>query len=145
MRVVAWLTTLLAVTFNLGGCGGGKKEVTGDASGKVTLEGTPVTSGSISFISKDGKSGSATIDGTGSYNAKNVVVGKYKVVISPPPLADPGAPGTTKQKGMAEFPGHPKKYRSDLTTDLEAEIKEGMNPLDFDMKPQPDDNKKKKK
>ena len=44
---------------------------------------------------------------------------------------------------MADFPGHPKKYRSDLTTDLEAEIKEGNNSLDFDMKSQPDNKKKK--
>ncbi len=114
------------------GCGG-ETEISGNASGKVTLDGQAVTSGSISFISEDGKVGTADMGATGEYAMKDVVVGDYKVVISPPALPHPGMPGTTKKAGQANFPQHPVKYRSDLTSGLTAQVNPGENSLDFDM------------
>lgn len=116
------------------GCG--EKPVPhGDVGGMVTLDGEPVASGSISFISADGKAAASELDADGRYSMRKVLTGDYKVLVLPPPLPPPGKPGTVKTKGMAEFPGHPKKYRSDLTTDLKAEVLEGQNEFDFDLKP----------
>jgi hypothetical protein len=131
--IIGWS---LVVVLGMCGCGGGNKEKTGDVVGKVTLEGSPITTGSISFISKQGKTGAGELDANGDYKIRKIVVGKYNVVVSPPPLPPPGMPGSVKKAGQAEFPGHPKKYRSDLTSGLEAEVKEGENKFDFDLKAQ---------
>ena len=116
------------------GCSRGKRDVTGDVFGKVTLEGQSLSTGSISYVSQEGKVASGILDSNGAYAIKNVIVGKYRVLVLPPSLPHPGMPGSVKKKGMADFPDFPVKYRSDTSTDLEAEVIKGKHEHNFDMK-----------
>ena len=124
----------LVLLLMISGCSRGKRDVTGDVYGKITLEGQPVTTGSISYVSKDGKVAAGLLDSNGAYAIKNVVVGKYQVLVLPPPLPHPGMPGSTKKKGMADFPDHPTRYRAETTTDLEVDVAKGKHEHNFDMK-----------
>src|SRR5215470_8194306 len=72
-----WLILALLV---LAGCGPGKP---GTVEGKVSVDGTPVTSGSVFFTRADGESRAVTIVPNGTYRALNVRPGPVKVSVMP--------------------------------------------------------------
>lgn len=94
-----------------------------------------MTEGFVGFTSKETGSGQTLPLGPGGKFAfaEPVVIGPYAVSITPPegnpPTVENPAPKPPDPKNI------PQKYRSDATTDLTAEVKEGKNEFTFDMKP----------
>ena len=117
-------------------------------SGKVTFNGAPIETGSITFTPEDGSStvASAPIGG-GAYwlsEGHGPNLGTYKVSISAskpsddviateePELDDEesGRPRRPKQKPEEILPA---KYNTE--TELKVEVESGSNTFDFDLKP----------
>ncbi len=134
-RVTAvWLvaTGLLVLT----GCGSVPVKI----RGKVTLNGTPVEAGTITFIPEDqtkGRSGGASIaQGAYQVDAGNPPPpGMYRIEITAPkktgnkiPAGSPAPPGTMIDE-MTE--AVPTKYNT--KSELKRELKAGDNVFDFDL------------
>lgn len=129
------ITRLVVVTsIMLMGCGGGGSEQpTGDVSGKITVAGKPLTEGSVAFQNTEtGRSGASKIAADGTYSIPDLLVGKYKVLILPPPMPPP----MLDQKAPPpDRSGFPMNYRTEAMSDLTAEVVEGANTgVDFDLK-----------
>ena len=113
----------------------------GQVSGKVTFKGNPVTEGTVTFHNpKAGHAGEAKLGPGGSYVITTVegglVVGDYGVMITPLTHIVDLEPGKTPPVDVEKpAPDIPKKYRRQETSALKAQVKEGKNVFDFDMKP----------
>jgi hypothetical protein len=96
------------------GCGGSQYE---DVTGKIMLNGVPMTSGKLVFSSvADGPTGYATIGSDGAFTARlgsgeGLPAGEYKVAVK----ADPGA-------------NVPMQFADSLTTPLTIKVAKGSNP-----------------
>jgi hypothetical protein len=116
------------------GCGGGRPK-TAAVHGKVTYKGQPVPHGSIVFIPDSATVATGEIGPDGSYTlttfrkGDGAIPGAHKVVITA--LEDTRGRGI--EPGNAPPPLVPRKYMNRLTTDLQAEVKEEDNTIDFDL------------
>jgi len=105
-RVSSWSLTAIFTAAMLSGCGGGDpdKKPTAKVTGKVTVEGTPVSGGILIFSPVSdgksnlvGKSGQATIKSDGTYIVSTygtddgAIIGQHRVLFQPPPPAPPSA------------------------------------------------------
>jgi hypothetical protein len=129
LRLRLFLYLSLALCPVVAGCGSG---TWGTASGTVTLEGTPLKDGVITF-----HPGSEQAPGVGQVKdgeftvttgqKEGLKVGKYKVTVSA---------RTIPKEGTNEQPKWltPPKYARPETTDLEADVKSGSNKFTFEMK-----------
>ena len=127
MRIVTALGIISLLLLTLAGCGG--KGPIAKVSGKVTVGGQPVTGAMINFISPEtGVAASNNLDASGAYSIQmGLKPGTYKVFVVPTSSADqPPMPGKPPPK--ASESKVPLKYRSDATSGLTAELKEGDNP-----------------
>jgi hypothetical protein len=125
---------LLALTVGLlTGCGdrSGGADLMGKVSGKVTVNGKPLKSGRINFISEQvgvGAGGDLTPEGTYTLDGP-VPEGVYKCFITfniaPSQL---GTPAADVVKTV------PEKYQSQGTSDLSVTVESGENERDFDLK-----------
>jgi len=130
----AALGLFAALLLGASGCGG-PKESANQVSGKVTLNGSPV-SGNVIFVGPDGKQGMpALIKGDGTYTAYDPPQGKCKVLVSG---MGGGAGPTTPVKDAPALGGQtaapPPKYADARTSDLETEIKPGKNTYNIELK-----------
>lgn len=123
---------LLAALLALSGCADGPPM--GEVSGKVTLDGKPVETGTMKFEHVDGKTqttGGPIKDGV--YTAR-VPVGPMKVSIS--------APKVVGQKPIYDTPNSPVMpitvealpERYNEKTELRLDVKTGKNQQDYDLK-----------
>jgi hypothetical protein len=119
--------------------------------GTVTLEGTPLTKGSVAFIAENpkGRNGSAALSSDGSYSAMTLqpgdglLPGKYKVAVNAIEVdmnfvraqADAsGGGGFYRSDIIRKAPRKrhvPKKYDSHLTSELSVEVKPETNRYDI--------------
>lgn len=148
-QCLAWRLTCLAscvvLSWGLVGCGGAAPGVDPNlvsVTGKVTIDGKPLTSGDISFVSTDtpGVGFGSPIDSSGNYtlvqsvSAKGALPGNYKVRVA----ALAGAP-TMGAAGEVTQPKSliPEKYNKPETSELTATVEKGK-PLvkNFDLKSQ---------
>jgi hypothetical protein len=136
------------------GCGQGLDLA--PVSGRVTLDGKPVTQGEVTFIPEDGPSafGSIGADGTFRLTTLNkddgALVGRHKVLIlSTQVTGGSVAPTSFEQEmewakqgvasdGKVLIPGKttwlvPEKYSRPDASDLTAEVKSGDNTLNSDL------------
>ena len=133
--VLCWIG-LLTICL-LAGCGSGvEAKKTGTVSGKITVEGKPLTQGCVGFVSSTiGASAGGDLREDGTYTLDGPVpVGEYRVFLTPPGLGDT-PPGVESEQPQQELKGVPEKYLEEETTDLTATVKEGENTFDFDLKP----------
>jgi hypothetical protein len=133
----AWkiLSGCVVGLFLLAGCGRSAATV----SGKVTLDGQPLTKGEIAFY--PGENGAlvlGSIDGNGNYTlstgtAKGLAPGKYQVTIVANDVLEP------TQKFASPVPKliTPAKYSTASTSGLTAEVTAGSNTKNFDLKSTP--------
>jgi hypothetical protein len=124
-----------ALLIGASGCNTGPKESANQVSGKVTLNGNPVT-GSVYFVGADGKESPAgLIKGDGTYNVPDPPQGKVKVLVKG--MAG-GAGPAAPVKDAPSMPGQsvppPAKYGAAATTDLETEIKPGKQTYNIELK-----------
>ena len=140
------MLTACVVAVGASGCNGGGMPdgATGTVGGKVTYEGAAVPAGCVvSFMGPKGITGSGQTDAAGAYtismrDGKEVLVGKYRIAITPPapaPLSDEEAmklsmSGKTTTQKVKEVPD---KYRSPEGSPLSFEVKEGPNTFDIAM------------
>lgn len=122
---------LLALT--VAGCGEGDSLNRGAISGRVTLDGQPLETGSISFWPTDGTQGPMATGpiAAGQYSLESKVgpvVGKHSVKIEA--IRDTGK----KNDGGSPITEQivPPQYNAQTT--LKVEIKQGENTQDFELK-----------
>ena len=131
-NVMIPLVCLTMLVLVAAGCHKGRSaRPTGTVSGTVSRAGTPLKLGEINYIdSATGTGFSATIDSSGLYTiAEPVPVAKYNVAISAPTVA----PDEKVTSEIKRFPVA-KKYANATTSGLTAEVKEGENKIDFNLK-----------
>lgn len=132
-----WLA-LAAITLIVGCGGGGAKIEMGTVTGTVTLDGSPVKAGTVSFIPDadqrgNGPMSTASIDENGKYDLvgpggrKGAVLGHHKVTVGCPP---PNTNANTPPPPCVI----PLKYADEIKTDLRAEVKSGKNTVDLQLK-----------
>lgn len=142
MRV--WLIVIACGLPLAAGCGSKSFRAGHKVTGKVTLNGTPVSEAKVVFT--DGKEGNATPDGpsaltdeNGEYTIVGVPPGTYKVVVYkfvPKPGAKLPAEGEGFDMEQMEASGvgvHalPQKYSRSSTTNLTAAVDSGENVVDL--------------
>ena len=89
----------------------------------------------MTFESDKGDAGESMLNANGTYAAKALPIGEYRVFILPLTVkkkADPKGPVVGVEM---DAPNIPEKYRKYETTDLKATILQGKNAHIFDMKP----------
>jgi hypothetical protein len=102
-------TALLLAMLSAAGCGSSPPK--GQVKGKVLLHGTPMRSGTVTFVGADGQEKLAPISSEGIYQISDLAVGEAKIgVASRPPIPEglknfPGPPGP----GPTTFPPPPEK------------------------------------
>ena len=129
---------LTAIALGVTGCDSGPPIA--EVSGKVTCNGQPVTEGVINFASESGFGVQARLAADGSYrlrshHGKGIPLGSYKVSIAPPPFDPVPADLSKPPARRSQYPDIPERYRSFDTSGFAAEVREGGNVFDFDMKP----------
>lgn len=120
-------------------CGCGKPEV-GTVAGSVTLDGQPLSNGTIVF--EDATRGvsvnaALAVDGTftaRTYDKQGLPPGSYQVAIRPGSVGSGEAPlvGEVDPNSTPSASTIPERYRSVKTSELTADVKLGDNsPFDF--------------
>jgi hypothetical protein len=113
------------------GCGGSTSSV----SGRVTLDGQPLTKGTITFNpTGDAPAAIGQISSSGSYRlsvgtSSSVAPGQYQVTIVATELVEPTPTDPSPLPKMLT----PEKYNDPATSDLTADVKRGANRFDFEL------------
>ena len=129
MRSLSVVAIFAAVV--VAGCGPAEVP-SGTVSGTVTLDGQPVESGEISFVSSAGAGASGTITGGQFTLDTPLPVGKYSIGISPPALTE--APGEGGDRVAAPTSPVPAGYNMPGTSGLEQDIQPGANTVTIELK-----------
>ena len=124
-------------SFVLVGCG--QEPGSGKPRGTITISITygdePVTEGTVSLedpVTAEG--GGGELNDKGTATIQGVVLGDYTVTVVPPdPDPIPPEPGQPAPK-MKNFLNIPQKFRIAKTSPLKAEVKEGTNEFQFELK-----------
>jgi hypothetical protein len=119
----------------LGGCGGGGgQSITRvPVSGKVTLDGAPVTSGQVSLVP-------VTKDASGLVSAGQITNGEYKIFTGGKEGAPPGkykvtvTPSMVPVDGKMPAMGWNKKFMDSNQSTLSVEVKADAPPGAYDLK-----------
>ena len=130
-----WVALLCLVA--AAGCG----TPTATVTGKVTVSGTPVTAGAVTFHGENNFVQSAVIDASGTYRISNAPVGPVKVAVvsSKPRAAPPGGkappshPAGGKSGGApaASSVAVPDKYKDPAQSGLKFDLKAGEQTIDL--------------
>lgn len=137
-RRCAVVAILAAVCATAAGCTSSHQLDTAPASGTVTLDGKPLSAGSVVLLPERGRSASGSLSNDGIFtlstygDGDGAILGKHKVVVYP--LA-------SDSEASELPPGYvpvPARYQSARSSGLEVEIKPGeANVLQFQLKSTP--------
>ncbi|MEQ8638169.1 hypothetical protein [Gimesia maris] len=124
MRALCKAVIYFLFIVSLTACGGGgiAPPELGQVTGKVTLDGAPLTDASVTFMPEKVRASSSMTDSEGKYDLvyirdeKGAAIGPHKVVVS---------------KLVNEKEVIPEKYNSE--TELTADVKPGANEFNFDL------------
>jgi hypothetical protein len=131
----------------LGSGAAGCSTPTGDVSGQVKFEGTPIASGRIVFQSQEGKQEFyRSLIKDGSFEIKGVPVGEVKITVEsfPPPTGEPSnIPGKdlgimrdksgSKPTGSGPYVKIPERYGSFDKSGLTYTVTQGPQTKDFNL------------
>jgi len=130
----------LAILALLAGCGGRTAVPHGTVEGRVTVNGVPVTTGSIIFSNAElGVMIMGELDAAGYYEARShelpgLPVGKYTVAIYPLGISKGDFVPIERGKAGKSSAAVPERYRDGKTSPLKVDVKEGKNPpFNFDL------------
>lgn len=141
MYLIALAFMMVAVI----GCGGGSSEPLVDVvavSGKVTLNGEPLSGAGITFIPQGAGTGRPCYGATGDDGAyvlktqdgrEGCPVGKCKVIISKYAMEDGTPVGDDPEAGALGMEHLPPQYSSAEKTKLSADVPAGGKSFDFDL------------
>lgn len=134
MRAFRWLLVFaVLVPMALPGCSETPTiPKTVEVSGSVTLDGKPLTEGTVNFSSSTtGDAANATLGEGGRFLFGNgVLPGSYRVTITGPVNNTPPAPGVTPP--VLKFV-IPTKYMDPASTDLKAEVSKENSEFKFEL------------
>lgn len=126
------LTTLVLGMF-VAGCGSGPS--TYPVEGRVTMDGTPLTSGSVQFVAVEGVQYDpvGTIGADGTYRLvtlgkEGAPLGKYKVLVRSAGPSNPSDPYSIPKSTI------PEKYGKAAETDVMIEVVSSPAPNSYDIK-----------
>lgn len=119
--------------------------------GKVTFNGTPLTQGTVSFVSKD-RVATGNIKSNGDYEVINAPVGEVTITVQTPPptmgfsktpQAPKGVPNMPKEMmpadaqdaGQVKVVPAPPKYNKVETSDLKYTVQSGSQEYNIVLKP----------
>ena len=138
LRVVAGCIAAGALTIMIG-CGSSGTCV---VSGKLTIKGKPVCTGSINLLAANGDIVTGGIDADGNYMVINAPVGVVKVAvvsekpIGPGPISakrEPGSPPPTAAPVTLNWVPVDAKYADPATSGKEITLKSGSNVINIDL------------
>jgi hypothetical protein len=118
----------VAMIVLLAGCGSGLPP-TGEVVGKVTVDGKPVTAGTVKFYPAKGDPVPTELGVDGTFRATGVPVGKARVAVETihfRNLASP-PPGIAKQLGgpRIKYVPTPEKYAKPDSSELQVDVQDG--------------------
>jgi hypothetical protein len=129
----------------LPGCGSDRAE-TALVTGRVTIDGRPVTEGRITFYPGKGRSATGSLAADGTYSlttweeGDGAVLGKHQVTIKATHSSG-AAPSSFEQELQGGGPAAasiewlvPPTFAQRTTTPLSEEVVEGANTIDFELK-----------
>jgi hypothetical protein len=126
---------LLLAAFLVLGCEPGER---GEVRGKVLLDGSPVTGGTVIFRGADGKESRATIGPGGSYKVSDVAVGEATIAVANRPipmgLRDPAGPGAKSEPPPAVIP---ERYKDPKTSKLTCRVTSGEQTYTIELRREP--------
>ena len=129
------VVTLICFAILTAGCGESAQpeKVTGTVDISVTYAGKPVSEGLVQMTKVgEGVYSSSPLDDAGHASIPDAEVGDYIVFITPPPAPAPHeVDPSTKRKTYSNIPD---PFRSESTSTLKAEVKEGKNEFQFELK-----------
>lgn len=114
----------------LAGCTGSPAGPSAVVTGKVTLAGTPLTTGAVLFMTDDGQAATSELGSGGAYAVK-CQPGHFKVAVMPPPPVDPLTVPAGASPPPANQPSIPKRYQDFGSSGLSFEVKAGENKFDI--------------
>jgi hypothetical protein len=130
-----WPVRCLILLVLLAGCISGCGRKSGSVSGKVTYQGTSLTSGLVIFVDKDGKvTTPAGIEVDGSYSAENVPLGPVTACVETHPLSGGDGGPDTKDRPRARYIPIPAKYKDAKQSELTLDVKPGLNVFDIELR-----------
>lgn len=127
-----WMLSLSLLALIVAGCGPGAPPLF-DVRGKVTLSGTPLTDGNITFENAGaGLAETVAITPDGTYSAR-LIEGPYTVTLMPVFVEQKAEDGTMEEvlKNPESFP---EKYQSPESSGLKLTVT-GETTFDIDMTP----------
>ncbi len=136
-RPLLCVTVLVAICAMFSGCGP-KNPETFPVSGTVTLDSKPVAGAAVVFTPANGQKATGTTDGAGRFELSTFELGDGAV---------PGEHGVTVVKTTVDPDDQekvvflvPMKYGNPQTSELTCDVREEMDPVQFDLplQPQPD-------
>ena len=140
-RLVAWAMAICGLTVLLAGCGGAGGLDTARVSGTVTLDGKPLTQGTVSFTPEKGRGATGQIASDGSFTlttykkGDGAVVGRHQVAIVS--IEHPAATREAAEKIIMEMEITwliPRRYGNPFTSELTFEVKPGTkNVANFEL------------
>jgi hypothetical protein len=122
------ITTVIPFGICVAGCAE-KRPTRVPVSGTVTIDGAPLTFGSVMFVNADTRPAGSAIDGQGRFTlscyeaADGAVLGLHRVKVT---AAQPH--GTNAVRWLA-----PKKYASENTSGIDIEITEPRDDLNIEL------------
>jgi hypothetical protein len=136
---------LLLGALALAGCG----PRTGTVSGKVTLDGRPLTEGdhTVTFLGEDGSVTSCAVEPDGGYVLRGVPSGRVRITVHSFPSARqlwiaPAEGGGMKAVGGAAAPaktgqagGAPERYKDPEQSPLRYDVRPGSQTFDIELLP----------
>ena len=121
------------------GCGPSNPD-TGNVTGVVTYNGSPLSGVSVNFTPDSGRPANGKTDASGRYVLSTfgvddgAMIGSHRVHIAAASDTPPPMPGTEEAENAAEQKApFPEKYASTSTTDLTAQVESGDNEINFDL------------
>jgi hypothetical protein len=106
----------------LSGCG----EPEATVSGTVKYQGKPLPSGTVTFIGKDNKVGTSSIDSQGRYSIAKAPIGEVTITVSTPPqMPKMPTPAGAPVMPTTETIPIPKKYSTAAESPLKYTVKPG--------------------
>lgn len=135
----SWVVAgLLLLTSLLPGCGESARQANAELIGTVTLDGAPVSEGSIQFASlKTGSSISGNLSPEGKFllALPQADIGtEYEVTVGQPIANDQNAAAIAEKPVEKKRSLLPEKYADRATSGLKAKVvKAGVNEFNFDL------------
>ena len=128
--VICLITLAIAIA---SGCSGKKVWPKAPVTGRVTFQGRPLNHGRIVFVHEQGHGGASDIGPDGRYSLDGII-GNNRVAIE---CNDPNAKTTEPGRPTMAVPLSliPLRYKNHMQSGFSAEVREGENTADFDLKP----------